>query len=37
LPTVPSWPGTHIGWMLLHLANCTGDWWESQTSFELIL
>jgi hypothetical protein len=36
LPTIPSWPGTHFSWKLLCLVNCTGDWWQSQTNFELI-
>jgi hypothetical protein len=35
-PTIPSCPGTHIGWTLLYLASCVRDWWQSQTSFEVI-
>jgi hypothetical protein len=29
LPTIPSWPGTHIGWTLLCLASCMRDWWQN--------
>jgi hypothetical protein len=36
LPAIPSWPGTHISWTLLCLATCMRDWWQSQTSFEVI-
>jgi hypothetical protein len=36
LPTIPSWPGTHISWTLLCLASCMRDWWQSKTNFEVI-
>jgi hypothetical protein len=35
-PAIPSWPGTHISWTLLCLASFMRDWWQSQTSFEVI-
>jgi hypothetical protein len=28
--------GTHISWTLLFLASCMREWWQSQTSFEVI-
>jgi hypothetical protein len=36
LPSTHLWPGTHISWALLHAPSFTRDWWQSQTSFELI-
>jgi hypothetical protein len=31
-----TWPGTHISWTLLCLASSMRDWWQSQTSSEVI-
>jgi hypothetical protein len=36
LPTIPSWPSTHIGWTLLYLTSCLRDWWQFHNSFEVI-
>jgi hypothetical protein len=36
LPSIPSWPGTHISWTLLCSASCMRDRWQSQTSSEVI-
>jgi hypothetical protein len=29
LPSIPSWPGTHISWTLLCSASFARDWWQS--------
>jgi hypothetical protein len=34
--TMPLWLGIHISWTLLCLLSSMRDWWQSQTSFELI-
>jgi hypothetical protein len=36
-PTIHLCPSTHISWTLLCLASCVRDWWQSQTSFEVIV
>jgi hypothetical protein len=36
LSTTSSWPGTHIGYILLCLPYCVRDCWQSQTCFQAI-
>jgi hypothetical protein len=36
LPSIPSWPGTHISWNPLSSGSFARDWWQSQTNLELI-